>query len=73
MDVGVSMNACLLIALSPQQDFRCSILKGANTKWCAASSAKCALNDATQTDICNLCQVPPGIEQNILGLEVHMD
>ena len=73
MDVGVSTNADLLIALSSQQNFRRSVLKGANTKWCAASSTKCALNNATQTNVCNLCQILPSIEQDILGLEVHMN
>ena len=66
-------NVYFLIALSSQQDFRCSVLKSANTKWRAASTAECALNDAAQTDICNLCQILSGIKQNILGLEVHVD
>lgn len=71
--MGLRVNAYLLVTLSTQQDFRCSVLEGAHAKGRAASSAKCALDDATETNICNLRQILSSIEQDVLGLEVHMN
>jgi len=62
----------LLITLAAQKDLRCSVLKCAHTKRCAASPTKCALNNATEPNICNLGQVLSGIEQDVLGLEIHV-
>lgn len=70
LDTGMSH---LLIALAAQQDLRGSVFKGAHPKGCAASPTQRTLDDATKANVRNLGQVFSGIEQDVLGLEIHVN
>ena len=63
----------LLVALAAQKDLRGSVLKGAHPKGGAASSTQRTLDDATKANIRNLGQVFSGIEQDVFGLEIHVN
>lgn len=70
LDTGLSH---LLIALAAQEDLRGGVLKGAHPKGCAASPTQRTLDDATEPNVRNLGQVFSGIEQDVLGLEIHVN
>ena len=62
----------LFVTLPSQQNLRSGVLKGAYTKGSAASPTQRTLDDATEPNICDLGQIFSGVQQHVLGLEIHM-